>query len=136
MENLQRKSKQQIVLDSKFDEMKGEMNKKYHAQNQHLQKQFQIIAKKCEKIQTAISNQTEQQNALKNLVKNSNILLNKTKKQDDIKNECKICMLKSVTIALKDCGHTFCHDCANPKKIPNCPYCHKKNTGALKIYLS
>ena len=93
------------------------------------------MAKKCEKIQTAISNQTEQQNALKNLIKNSNIV-NKTKEQEDIKNECKICMLKSVKIALKDCGHTFCHDCANPKKTPNCPYCHKKNTGALKIYLS
>ena len=49
--------------------------------------------------------------------------------------ECKICMDKPLSVALKSCGHiVVCTDCVD--KLPrNCPLCRKLIVGTLKIYL-
>ena len=116
-------------LDSKFDELKKETEENFNDQNKKVQNQLESVTNQCKKIQSALVNQTKQQGLIQNLVLD---LKNYTAKQDaaqdriektEIDYDCKICMDKQVSIALKSCGHIVCCDDCAPKLPRNCPLC-------------
>lgn len=141
LEQLRNKTKMLSYMDSKFDELKKETQDNFNGQNKKVQNQLESVTNQCKKIQSALVNQTKQQGLIQNLVLD---LKNYTAKQDaaqdriektEIDYDCKICMDKQVSIALKSCGHIVCCDDCAPKLPRNCPLCRKLIIGKLKIYL-
>ena len=140
---LQNNAEKKECMDSKIDEIKDYMMERFDNQNQGIETQYVELRKQCKQIQSIINNQTKQQGFLQNLVldlKNSNIKTGEAKTEakvvtSEISNECKICMDKPLSVALKSCGHiVVCDDCVD--KLPrNCPLCRKLIVGTMKVYL-
>ena len=107
-----------------------------------IQKQFKDLLLKQEieskKQYEEIQNQTKQLNLLQNLVldlKNSQSSKKKAEKVDtEPIGKCVICLDKSLTYAVRPCGHLIaCTDCA--EKLPKeCPICRRNISDTLKIF--
>ena len=107
-----------------------------------IQKQFKDLLLKqkieSEKQYEEIQNQTKHLNLLQNLVldlKNSQSSKKKAEKVDtEPIGKCVICLDKSLTYAVRPCGHLIaCTDCA--EKLPKeCPICRCNISDTLKIF--
>ena len=143
LQQLQNNAKKKEFMETKFGEIKEDMKQKCIVQNQSIEKQFEGLRKQCKEIQKTIDNQTKQQGILQNLVldlKSSDVNSNqeaqaKTDNEAEKNHECKLCMDKILTVALKPCGHiVVCENCVE-KLGRNCPLCRKLIVGTLKVYL-
>ena len=114
-------------------------------QNKRTDKQYDGLRKQCDEMKTTITNQTRQIGILHNLVlelKNSDGELNAANAQGPqlvnsdetlYSKECTICFDKELKVALRNCGHLLCKDCAT--KFPRkCPTCKDIIIGTLEIY--
>ena len=107
-----------------------------------LQKQFKDLLLKQEieakRQYEEIQNQTKQLNLLQNLVldlKNSQSSKKKAEKDEtESIGKCIICLDRSLTYAVRPCGHLIaCTDCA--EKLPKeCPICRRIISDTLKIF--
>ena len=138
---LQNNSKKNEFLESKFTEIKDGMQQKIDNQNKIIEKQYGELKKECSEIKTSIKNQTRQQGILQNLVldlKNSDGRSEQAQEKSESperSKECKICMDKDLSVALRPCGHiVVCEDCVG-KLSRKCPTCRETIIGTLKIYL-
>ena len=138
---LQNNFKKNEFLDSKFTEIKDGMQQKIENQNKIVEKQYGELKKECSEIKTSINNQTRQQGILQNLVldlKNSDGKSEQAQAESESperSKECKICMDKDLSVALRPCGHiVVCEDCVG-KLSRKCPTCRETIIGTLKIYL-
>ena len=138
---LQNNSKKNEFQDSKFTEIKDGMQQKIDNQSKIIEKQYGELKNKCSEIKTSINNQTRQQGILQNLVldlKNSDHGSEKAQEESECpkrSKECKICMDKDLSVALRPCGHiVVCEDCVG-KLSRKCPTCRETIIGTLKIYL-
>ena len=146
LQRMQNNSKKKEELNSMFDEIKEDSKRNFDHQNKRTDKQYEGLRKQCDEMKTTITNQTRQIGILHNLVlelKNSDGKSDASKAQGpQLQNtdealysrECKICYDKELKIALRNCGHLLCEDCA--KKYPrNCPTCRDVIIGTQKIFL-
>ena len=138
---LQNNSKKNEFQDSKFAEIKDGMQQKIDNQNKINEKQYGELKKECSEIKTSIKNQTRQQGILQNLVldlKNSDDKSEQAQEESESperSKECKICMDKDLSVALRPCGHiVVCEDCVG-KLSREWPTCREIIIGTLKIYL-
>ena len=138
---LQNNSKKNEFQDSKFAEIKDGMQQKIDNQNKINEKQYGELKKECSEIKTSIKNQTRQQGILQNLVldlKNSDDKSEQAQEESESperSKECKICMDKDLSVALRPCGHiVVCEYCVG-KLSRKCPTCRETIIGTLKIYL-
>ena len=138
---LQNNSKKNEFQDSKFTEIKDGMQQKIDNQNKIIEKNYGELKKECSEIKTSIKNQTRQQGILQNLVldlKNSDERSEQAQEKSESperSKECKICMDKDLSVALRPCGHiVVCEDCVG-KLSRKCPTCRETIIGTLKIYL-
>ena len=107
-----------------------------------LQKQFKDLLLKQEieakRQYEEIQNQTKQLNLLQNLVldlKNSQSSKKKAEKDEtESIGKCIICLDRSLTYAVRPCGHLIaCTDCA--EKLPKtCPICRRTISDTLRIF--
>ena len=102
-----------------------------------LTSQQQELKKLCLETRSSLQNQIKQQGVLQNLVldlkpSNEN-QQDSAKKENELNNECNICMERPLAIALKPCGHTLCFQCA--KKLKECHKCRAKISKLQKIFI-
>ena len=107
-----------------------------------LTSQQQELKKLCLETRSSLQNQIKQQGVLQNLVldlkpTNEN-QQGATRKENDLNNECKICMERPLDTALTPCGHTVCFQCAKKLKFEQkyCPTCRDKISGLQKVFLN
>ena len=140
---MQNNSKKKEALNLKFDEIKEDSRKNFEDQSKRSDKQYENLQKQCNEMKTAIANQTRQIGMLQNFVlelKNSDGESSEaqgpkldTSDETLYSKECKICFDKELKVALRNCGHLLCEDCA--KKYPRkCPTCNKVVIGTQVIY--
>jgi hypothetical protein len=105
--------------------------------------QVQLELKKiCLETRSSLQNQIKQQGVLQNLVldlkPSKENQLGAGKKENELNNECKICMERPLATALTPCGHTVCFQCAKKLKSESkdCPTCRVKISGLQKIFLN
>ena len=146
LQQIQNNSKKKEGLNSIFDEIKEDSIRNFDHQSKRTDKQYEGLRKQCDEMKTTITNQTRQIGILHNLVlelKNSDGESDAAKAQGpQLENsdetlysrECKICYDKELKVALRNCGHLLCEDCA--KKYPRkCPTCSKVIIGTQIIFL-
>ena len=102
-----------------------------------LTSQQQELKKLCLETRSSLQNQIKQQGVLQNLVldlkpSNEN-QQGGAKKDNELNNECKICMERPMATALIPCGHTVCFQCA--KKLKECHKCRAKISKLQKIFI-
>ena len=95
------------------------------------------LKKLCLETRSSLQNQIKQQGVLQNLVldlkpSNEN-QQGGAKKENELNNECNICMERPLAIVLKPCGHTLCFQCA--KKLKECHKCRGKISGFQKVFI-
>ena len=135
-----------LTSNSMFDEIKEDSKQNFDHQSKRTDKQYEGLKKQCDEMKTTITNQTRQIGILHNLVlelKNSDGESDAaTAHGPQLENsdetlysrECKICYDKELKVALRNCGHLLCEDCA--KKYPRkCPTCSKVIIGTQIIFL-
>ena len=140
--SLQNNSKnKKVAFDSKLGEFSEEIKHDFDKQFQEIKKNCDKIGKQGNGVQIAINNQTKHLEILQNLVldlSNSKIKLDQAEvniKNTETNYECKICMDKQLSVALKPCGHIVsCEDCMD-KLPPECPLCRERTTGSMKVFL-
>jgi len=146
LQRMQNNSKKKEELNSMFDEIKEDSKRNFDHQSKISDKQYEGLRKQCNEMKTTITNQTRQIGILHNLVlelKNSDGESDSAKAQGpqlenrdetSYSRECPICFDKEMKVALRNCGHLLCFDCA--KKYPRkCPTCSKVIIGTQEIFL-
>lgn len=112
--------KQEFLIETKLEHLREELKEEFNNQ--------------CKNIQINIRNITKQQGMLQNLV--LDIVNQRDPSIDEIEssNKCVICLDKSLSVAIRPCGHVIaCFDCA--QKLPNeCPICRNVILDTLRIY--
>ena len=147
LQQMQNNSKKKEALNSKIDEIKEDSKQNFDHQNKRTDKQYEGLKKQCNEMKTTITNQTSQIGILHNLVlelKNSDGQLDAANAQgpqlengdEKDSRECPICYDKIYNVALRNCGHLLCEDCAAKLVTENkkCPTCDKVIIGTLKLY--
>ena len=146
LQRMQNNSKKKEELNSMFDEIKEDSKRNFDHQSKRTDNQYEGLRKQCDEMKTTITNQTRQIGILHNLVlelKNSDGESDAAKAQGpQLENrdetlysrECQICYDKELKVALRNCGHLLCFDCA--KKYPRkCPTCREVIIGTQEIFL-
>ena len=146
LQRMQNNSKKKDELNSMFDEIKEDSKRNFDHQSKRTDNQYEGLRKQCDEMKTTITNQTRQIGILHNLVlelKNSDGESDAAKAQGPklenrdetlYSRECQICYDKELKVALRNCGHLLCFDCA--KKYPRkCPTCRKVIIGTQEIFL-
>ena len=145
LQQMQNNSKKKEALNSMLDEIKEDSKQNFDHQIKRTDKQYEGLKKQCDEMKTTITNQTRQIGILHNLVlelKNSDGELDAANAQGPqlvnsdetlYSKECTICFDKELKVALRNCGHLLCKDCAT--KFPRkCPTCKDIIIGTLEIY--
>ena len=146
LQQMQNNSKKKEALNSMFDEIKEDYKQNFDHQSKRTDKQYEGLRKQCDEMKTTITNQTRQIGILHNLVlelKSSDGGSDAVKAQGPqlvnsdetlYSRECKICYDKELKVALRNCGHLLCEDCAK-KYSRKCPTCSKVIIGTQIIFL-
>ena len=113
--------KQEFLIETKIEHLREELKEEFK--------------KLCQDLQINIKNITKQQGLLQNLVLD---IVNQREHPMELEiesnNKCVICLDRSLSVAIRPCGHVIaCFDCA--QKLPNeCPICRSVILDTLRVY--
>ena len=113
--------KQEFLIETKIEHLREELKEEFK--------------KLCQDLQINIKNITKQQSLLQNLVLDIvNQRENPMELEIESNNKCVICLDRSLSVAIRPCGHVIaCFDCA--QKLPNeCPICRSVILDTLRVY--